>query len=124
MGLWPRSIHGLIEPVHRTEFQDNFAINFGSVGLIGGLENYLALLRNCTLASARSIVLRRNQVRGGTLQVSMTPLNGKGQFYGLIGGLLEDNSVVEGTQASPVISIANSSLRLTVRGNRCNGAPC
>jgi hypothetical protein len=44
---------------------------FGSVGLVGGLETYLPLLRNCTLATGRSVIIRNNRMsQGSWLQIT------------------------------------------------------
>ena len=115
--LWPRSIHGLIEPVHRSILTDNNVNQFGLVGLIGGLENYLPKLRNCSLPVARSIVIRRNVVSEG-LVVTPSPTS----YLNLIGAVLEGNRITDSrTPSVDQIAVTNSTSRLIQQRNLCSG---
>ena len=123
LALWPRSIHGLIEVVHRTVMTDNAVKKFGTVGLVGGLENYLPMLHNCSLATGRSIVIRRNVVDDGSWMV-VTP--GPTRYINLIGAVLEGNQITGFNTAVGAVPIAitNSTSRLTIRRNYCNNSLC
>jgi hypothetical protein len=117
LALWPRSIHGMIEPVHRSMLTDNNVDRFGLVGLVGGLENYLPLLRNCSLATGRSVVIRRNVVSEG-LVVTPSPTS----YLNVIGAILEGNRITrDKISGHPQIAVTNSTSRLVAQHNLCHG---
>ena len=86
----------------------------GPEGLVDGLENYLPRLRNNSLATGRSIVIRRNVVSEGLVVIPSAT-----SYFGVIGAVLEGNRITHGRNRA--IQISNSTSRLIEQNNLCNG---